>query len=110
MLSIYLLLFTFKVAATLMCAVYCFRIARLNLTPTCTYILFSTAFSLRVVTQIRAAFYTKDVVAIWSGMAVERIIWNQTFETMIIGCFLIGFARTYYKLASSPFTRPLSSK
>lgn len=106
MLSVYLLLFTFKVVASVMCALYCYRIGRLNLTPTCTYMLFFTAFCLRVVTQIRAAFYTRDIVAIWVGIAVRQIIVSQALEAAIIACFLIGFARTYYGLANSPFMSP----
>lgn len=102
MLSVYLLLFTFKVVATATCAVYCYRISRLNLTPTFTYMLFCTAFVLRVVTQMRTAFYTSDIVAIWVGMAVKHIIWTQTFETVIVGCFLIGFVRTYYGIVGLP--------
>lgn len=105
MLSVYLLFFTFKVVATLACVVYCYRIARLNLTPTFTYMLFCVAFALRVVTQIRAAFYTMEIVAIWRGHAVAHIISSQAIETAIIACFLIGFARTYYGCTSLLGTR-----
>lgn len=105
MLSVYLLLLTFKVTATVMCAVYCWRIARLNMTPTFTYMLFFTAFSIRVGTQIYAAFFYKDIVAVWVGTSVFRIIVSQIAETVIVGCFLIGYARKYYIIASLPTTQ-----
>lgn len=110
MLSIYLLLFTFKVVATLMCAVYSFRIARLNLTPTFTYMLFFTAFALRLVTQIRAAFYTKEIVALWEGYSPARIIQGQFLEVVIVACFLIGILRRYHVFRDPPFIRQGHSK
>lgn len=96
MLSIYLLFFTFKVVATLMCAVYCYRIARLDLTPTFTYMLFVTAFVLRLLTQVRAAFYTREIVALWDGYGPTQLLVNQAVEVVIVACFLIGILRKYH--------------
>lgn len=110
MLSIYLLLFTFKVVATVTCAVCCYRIARLNLTPTFTYMLFCVAFSLRVYTQIRSAFYTREILRLWQGYSATVIIQRQFIETVIIACFLIGILRHYYVFRDPPFIRQVPSK
>lgn len=106
MLSMYLLLLTFKVVATVTCAVYCWRIARLNLTPTFTYMLFCAAFGLRFVTQMRAALYTREIVAVWSGYSVPQIVTSQAFETVIVGCFLIGFLRQFHGFKDLRFLSP----
>lgn len=103
-LSAYLLLLTFKMTATVACAVYCFKIASFRITPTFTWILFCVAFMLRFFTQLQAIVYTNNILGIYSQFSTALIIVNQVIEVIIISSFLIGIFRTYYGLKSSPLS------
>lgn len=104
-LAFYLLLLTFKMTATLSCAVYCVRISRIKLVPTFTWMLFATGFFLRFLTQFQGFIYTNNILGIWQGFNIWLVILNQAIEVVIVACFLIGFARTYYAIQSSKFVQ-----
>ncbi len=96
MLSTYLLFLTFKIVGTLACAVYCWKISRLKMAPTFSYMLFCSAFILRFFTQIEAFAFTRDILGLWSNYNFWIIILNQFIEVLIIGAFLIGFSRKFH--------------
>ena len=107
MISLYLLLLTYKIVATAACALYAFWIARLPNSPSKTYYLFLTAFSFRLFTQIQGIFYTQDILGFLSGYSPWLIIESQVVEVIIVTCFLLGILSKYhvYKQLSFPHKR-----
>lgn len=102
-LAAYLLLLTFKVTATLACAVYCIRISKVKHVPTTTWLLFGMGFLMRFITQFQGFLYTKSILGIYAGYNFWLILANQLVEVAIISCFLIGLSRIYYGMKASKF-------
>lgn len=102
-LPFYLILLTFNIAATLACAVYCFKIAKFKITPTFTWMSFFTAFCLRFFTQIQYIVFVGSGTASEAGMCAFLLI-IQSIESSIVAAFLIGISRTYYIIKRSPLS------
>lgn len=98
-LSVYIFLLAFKIISTLLCAVFCWKIAHLKYTPTLTYMLFFSAFSLRVGTQLLGVFYTQDILGFLKDYDIKLVISTQGIEVLITTLFLVGILRkwTTYK-------------
>src|SRR5688500_1941791 len=106
MIILFYFFLTFKIFATLICAFYCWRISRLDHTPTTTYVLFCIAFTLRFLTQLQGIFYTRDILGFLSGYPAWLIIESQLVEAIIAACFLIAILKKFSTYKTLPIIKP----
>lgn len=98
MLAIYLFFVTFQILSSVLCAYLCFKIARLNMTPTFTFYLLGAAFTMRLISQAHGLFYVADVVNFYQSYPTWLILGSNLFGALTTACFLIAFLRIYVGL------------
>jgi len=67
--------------------------------------LFAAAFVMRFITQLQWFINNARVMEPHGDINFGLAIANQSIELAIITCFFVGFARTYYAIKFSTFTR-----
>ena len=99
--SLYVFLLTFKMIVTIMATVFAFRIARLKMTQTYTWVLFGTAFFLRFLTQLMSLYFARDILGVYKNYELSLVIFTQAIEVAIVTLLLIAVLRSYYGVVNN---------
>lgn len=98
MLPLYVFFLTFQIIGTIMCAVLCYKIAYLRLTPTLTWLLFFFAFVIRFITQINSIFYIHDIIKFVDQYNMSLTVISQILSASFITLLLVAILRVYKAL------------
>lgn len=94
--TLYLLLFSYKMTAIAVCAIYSYKIARLRVTRTFTYGLLCAAFLMRFVALTWGIFYSQTILIAFSGVSLTEIVIGNIMDVAGSACFLTFMLRQYY--------------
>lgn len=100
MLSFYIFLLAFRFIATIGLVTFSFKIARMRLTPTLTWMLITIGFTLSLIRLVETTFFVTDIAKILDGFNKVQVVADQITATVTIGLFFTGVTRIYFDLKS----------
>lgn len=91
----------YKIAGTALCAWFCWKISKMRMTPTYTYVMFFWAFTLMLISQFVGILYTKDIYGFLTHFPSPLVVFTQLLQVLIVGSFVRGFSIKYRYLVKT---------
>lgn len=75
-----------------------YKIAKIGMTSTTTWTLFTMAFAIRLAAQMLALFYISEIISFAKTFPNWMVMITTVSEALIMLCFLLGILRTFISL------------